>query len=505
MDLAQLTQKTLQRAVEAYRQALKQPGAVRAIDTSIGLYGYNLQRPAQQLVPLLSPFVASIPRRVAPGMNADNWKQITSLSLPELFVPERTGGNLFTTALSPKTAAFKPQRLGGEVTREGQAASETFDDALALETSNTLLLARKLESMAFMGANITDLGTPGAPTVAIGTSVGGLNPSSTTYYAAVVGLTLPAFNRIAFNAPADRNASLENLMAGVARTQAELQVLALGTTAATGCGLTDLGSEGNSGSTTETNATLKVTWAAVPGCVAYLVFVGTTTGAANLKCEGLVTQTQITFTTLAGSGVAANDAAVPAADETGNANHYDGIIPSLISDGGYLINVNETLTGSNSEITEIQDAFAQLWNVAKIDKFRVIVSGQDTRILTRLGVSSNSLQIFAVPGGGDGRLNLTIGAHVGEIVNSVTGYRCPVETDPWLAPGTILILPTEIPYPHANLSAPFEWVGAYDWERWDYASTRSTGPIYPFDIQCYGVLEPKFPGGCAMLYNIWKG
>lgn len=508
MDLVGITQDTLEKSREIIRKVQNDPRFKKAITVGTGLVGINLQAPAKQLVPLLSPFRASIPRLVKPGANSDTWRTISALSLPELFTTENASGNLFTTTLGSTTGNFKVASMRGQVTREAEAASQGFDPALAKETSNTLLNALRLESMAFMGANITDAGTPGAPTVALGTTAGSLNPSTTTYYARVVGLTLMAANRATLSIPADKNANDENLLAGRAVTQAELQAIALAATAVTGCGMTDIGAEGNSGAQTGSNKSLKITWTPLANCVAYLVFVGTSAGAANLNCEAIVTQSQITLTSLAGSGAAGNDAAVPAADETGNANQYDGIIPQLNASGSgaYVLNVNETLTGTaaQGEILELQDAFASIFQTAKIGKFRVIVSGQDSRILTRLGVVSNTMQIFAQPAA-DGRLAMAIGAHVGEIVNATTGDRCPVEVDPWLTPGTILILPTEIPYKDANLSDPFTWVGNYDWERWDYASTTTTGPIYPFETRCNGVLESQFPGGCGILYNIWKG
>jgi hypothetical protein len=237
--------------------------------------------------------------------------------------------------------------------------------------------------------------------------------------------------------------------------------------------------------------------------------VGLTTGAANLTCEAVVSQTSVTFSSLATGGVAGNDAnTVPTADETGNAKHFDGILPQLLAagSGAYLKNVNGILTGTaaSAEVVEIQDAFASIWRTAKIGKFRVVMSGNDARSLAKKGILSNAMQIFAQPTA-EGRINMTIGAHVGEILNATTGDICPVEVEPWAVPGTIFILPMEIPYPMANAANPFEWVGNYDWERWEYASTTTTGPIYPFETRCNGALEAIFTGGCGVLYNVFQG
>jgi len=68
-----------------------------------------------------------------------------------------------------------------------------------------------------------------------------------------------------------------------------------------------------------------------------------------------------------------------------------------------------------------------------------------------------------------------------------------------------IFLPAEIPYVDANFDSAFDMALQYDVERWDYGTARGDGPIWTFDIMQYGVLRDIFPGGCALLYNIWKG
>jgi len=505
MDLQELIQDTLAKVAAAVKATKEGPGMRKAIDIAQGLYGYSLQKPAQQLVPLMSPFYNSIPRVVKPGANSDNWKQITALSSPELFTSERAAGNLFTTTVTPKTAAFKVSALRGEVTREAQAASVTFDDALAKETANTLLISLKLMGQAYLYANVTDLGTPNTPVVTEVNAVGTIGAAD--YFVVVVGLTGMAANRTTVDLP-DVWDGTNAFLAGRAVLSADLNPLQV-TTALSGVGLSIISAQGTVTTTGADNG-LRIKWTAKPGFCAYAIFVGTVTGAANLHCEAIVSQTEVTLTSLAGTGVLANEntVTIPTADETGNAKHFDGILPNLLAvgSGAYIKAVNGTLTGAlaDGEVVQIQQAFAALWRTAKIGKFRVVMSGQDVKNLTKKGIISNAMQIFAGMGA-EGRVNLTIGAHVGEILNATTGDRCPVEVEPWAVPGTVFILPMEIPYPMANISTPFQWVGNYDWERWEYASTPTTGPIYPFETRCNGVLEPLFTGGCGVLYNIYNG
>lgn len=531
MDIIALTRETLAKTREVIK-TLK-PELVKGITTPSNLQGYSLQEPAKQLVPLLSPFQKTIPRIVKPGANSDHWRVITALSMPRLFTTTRAAGNQFATTFGgsaedgssgPKSvsAAFKVAAVQGFVDLEAQKASEGFDDALAKETSNALLNGLRIEGQAFMGATLTAIGgSVPTPTVALGTSAGALQPSTTTYFAVIAVLNIFASNRRTPDTInlGNTNANSENLVAPAGVTQAQLQAItclqadgSTGSTAVTGCGMSAIGSQGTSGSQSGSNKSLKVTWTAVPGATAYAVFVGTTTGAANLGLQGIYTQTQVTFTSLVAVGtstaVAANDTAVPGSDLTPDSNGYDGIIPQLnaANSGAYVKNLNGTLTASSTagEIQELQDAFAAIYSNAKIGEFRVCVSGIDSRLLAAKGVSSNSMQIFAQPLATD-RARMLIGAHVGEVINGTTGDICEVQVEPWLPQGTILILPTRIPYPSANAPAPFQWVGNYDWMRWDYASTTSTGPIYPFDVRCNGVLEAIFTGGCGLLYNVWKG
>ncbi len=516
--LQTITQETLDRARSAAIQALKDPALTRSISVGTGLVGFNLQAPAKQLVALQSPFYQSIVRKVKEGANADNWRVITALGSPDPFTTENAAASQFATTLSSKVGNFKVNGVQGVVTLEAVKASQGFDPALAKETVNTLLVAMKLQEQAFFGGNITALGDVAAPTVALSTSAGNITAGATTYFVRIAPLTVLAANRAPLVFPADTNSNSENLLTPVGLTQAQLQAITSlptatnpnpGTAFSTGCGMGRLQNEGNSGSVTPTNKALKITWTPVAGAVAYAIFVGTVTGAANLGLQCVVTQTQVCLTTLiavGASAVAGNDAAVPTTDQTANANHFDGIIAQLNAggSGAYIKNLNGTLTGTNNEILEIQDAMAQIFSTAKIGKFRVIVGGNDARILSRLGVKTGTMTIMVSPQL-DGRQALVAGAKVTEIVNSITGDSCMVETQPWLPPGTILILPTDIPYPNANVANPFEWVGSYDWMRWEYASTQSTGPIYPFENRCNGVLEGLFTGGCGVIYNVWKG
>jgi len=487
-SLQALSEETRGVLLKMIRDASGDPALRKVIDISTGLTGINLEAPAKQLVPLMADFRKSIPRRVRDGATASQWKAITSLSMPKFSSATGAASPTFTTTVVSKSAGYKVHGLGGQVDREAVAASQGFDPALDKETANTLLLAMKIEEMYILGGNITALATPAAPTLSEQNGLGSL--AAATYSVRIAALTLPASNRVIIQRPTDYDGT-NAFLDGVA--QANLDP--------SGDGVTVVGAETSLALAGGGDA-LKITWAAIPGAAAYGVFVGIAAGAANLKLEAVVTQTSVTLKTLVTTGQIGTGPAGTSAD----ANTYDGIIAQLVAagSGAYVKNLNGKLTGANGEIVEVQDAFAQMYDSAKLGGYRLLIGGQDKRLLTRLGYSQDSAQVVISSNPSD-KAGYVIGTSARTIVNAVSGIDCPIEVVPWIPGGMIVFLPTSIPYNDANAEAAFDMAMGYDWERWDYSSTRTTGPVYPFETRCYGVLRGVYPGGCGIIYNIFKG
>jgi len=492
LNLEEITRQTVDQVTKAILDGSKDGSLRKALAVSDGLIGYNLEAPAKQFVPLMSDFSKSIPVKVRPGSDSMNWKTITALSSPKMSTTEQAAGALFATTVVPKVASYKHIALRGKVTRAAVAASQGFDNALAKETSNTLLNGMKLNEQVLIGGNITALATPGAPTVVEVEAIAGATIGASAHFVRIAALTVPAANRLALSRPANFTAT-DGVLDGVATAAVDPSA----------DGVTVAGAEGTV-TTTGANNSLRISWTPVNGAAAYAVFVGVTTGAANLKCEAIVTQCNITLRSLAATGQAASALAGTSAD----ANIFDGIIAQLFAagSGAYIKNVAAKLSGDDTtgEVTELQDAFAYIWDNAKIGKHRVLVAGQEARSLSAKAAVANSMNISVSPESA-GRISMTQGGRIGAVINAQTGDVCPVETLPWMPGGMILILPTEIPYNDANQDTPFDVVAGFDWERWDYASTSSTGPIYEFDVRYWGALRAVFTGGCGVLGNIFKG
>src|SRR2546425_4743775 len=116
LTIQQITEDTLRKAGEfifngtkngSLRKGLPATSADAGATLGAALTGVNLQEPAKQLVPLMSPFRQMIPRNTRAGAVASNWKAITSLSSPKLSTTSNAASFPFATTVVPKVAGYK--------------------------------------------------------------------------------------------------------------------------------------------------------------------------------------------------------------------------------------------------------------------------------------------------------------------------------------------------------------------------------------------------------------
>ena len=498
MNLQEITAQTQALIAKAQTEMGKEagiigPGLSKAITATEALGGINLKGPANLIVPILSPFNASIPRVDNAGDDSARWKEITKVIQPKMSVGEEVASAFLQLTTNPRVEAMQEQGLAGKVTRKAVAMGQNFDDAKARETALVLESFLRGEEITLLGGNITALPAPGSIAIVERDGLGSL--AADEYFVNVQALTLHGARREKIDRPDDYDGT-DAFFDPVAGRHTTIRPIADG-----------WGVNGTETSVTTVGGgdAIKVTFDPVPGAAAYAVFIGLATGDAALKCEAIITQTSITLKTLAADGATADTVA---ADTSADALAMDGIIPQLVASGSgaYVQSVNGLLTGANTEVTQIQDMLMGIWDNSNIGDVRILVSGHDSRIITRLGISQNSVRVIVATGEA-AQSAMTQGFHVGEIINSATGEKVPVEVQPNLPGGTVVAIPRSIPWaaPGEDLNAAFDLAVGYGPERWDYASTLSTGPIFPFEIREMAVLRSKLPSGCGVLYNIFKG
>lgn len=453
----------------------------KAITIGTGLQGYNLEAPAKQLVPFLSPLRNIIPRKVSTTGDSVHWKQITDVAAAgKATTVEGLRGNNMKYTTEDKTAVFRVLGLQDSVTFESEAAGRNFQDLKATSTTNLLLRLMTEEEKYILGGNSKSLGTVDAPTAA--TAVTGGAVAAGTYSVKVAALTLIAANRVALNS------QMASLVLGVAATDSNNEVIAGaydGVTAA---------SAAASVTTTGTASTITATVPSVTGALAYAWFVG---DSGKETLQEVTTNSAVTLTKIVTGGTAA-----PTVDGSGDPNAFDGIIPQIISGGGiYMDMKNAQFEAEAGGIGQLDQVNSYLFNKFKNGATRYLVSEQVAKDITSAIVKNNGAPTLFV--GNNEKNDITGNYMVKRYVNkSYGGENISIEVHPWLPDGTMVVMCDRVPYPNANIPSVLEMECGYDYRQLEYARTS---PKYEYEVRTFEALKHYFPACQAIITNLKTG
>lgn len=456
----------------------------QGISTSTGLVGINLEAPAKNLFPVLSPLRNRFPRKgAATGATAVQWRAITGINTANLKagVAEGLRNSVVTTAEVDRSQTYKNFGLDDFVTFEAQDSAAGFMDVRAEATANLLAATMVEEEKIILGGNVTAIGKPASVTAADGTGTGPF-VAATPYDFGVSALT-----SYGYLSGATGHASAD------APDETDARTL---TTYTTGGGVT----------------AVKLTWPAVRGAVAYNVYIGAHSGTRYYAFTTTQTVINITLAVLAslpGSGNVANTS-----DQTADALSYDGLIPQIEANagsqyngnGGYYIDLQgATLTGDDSNgIVEIDAALKFLWDHNRIGPTVMLVnSAQAQDIATKIvaGGSAAGTTRWVQQVNADG--TVTGGLVADSYRNKFTEPRIiPVVIHPYLAPGTILFLSERLPFPRTNVPNPFELDMRREYTQYDWAMVQRK---FEFGVYASGCLKCYFPAGTGAIVGIKAG
>jgi hypothetical protein len=245
----------------------------------------------------------------------------------------------------------------------------------------------------------------------------------------------------------------------LANTTYYVNVTADAGVSSSGFGESILGTEANTAVASGDVLTVTVS-TAVAGALGYNIYVGTATGAANLKYQGtlkgtgtftiqgagaLVTGNNAAFTT---TGAAASRAS---ADTSAYATGYDGILPTVLgANSGKNNQINANFSTSNPGV-EYQNVFSSLYDSVKADPDEIFLNGSDRKQLSdaikngstanyRLNLSQNEVGDYVG------------GAVIGGLHNEITGKLVPLTVHPWLPQGVSPVLSYTLPIPDTEVS-----------------------------------------------------
>ncbi len=507
MNIAQTTQETL---------GLMKESLAKTVTVSTGLTAYDLQAPAKNLYPTITPLRNSIPRvaRLYPG-DAARWRTINSITGSGYdamgWVPEGQRSASMSYQAVPKTAPYLTLGEEDTVTFEAEAAAQGFEDINATATLRILQKTMRKEEHALMGGNTSlALGTPGAPTVANVTS-GGSILNNTTVSVIVVALTFEGYSN---SAAPTVSGGVVTVPGGIATTKT--------ITGNDGNTYTLNGGSSNRSpnatTTTTANNSIVTAWLGTipPGAVAYAWFAGsvgsewlqTITTINSVSLSSLVTGTQLASTITADNSrnaTLAFDGLLTVGFNPVNSAYVQALASGTAGTGTFM-----TPSGRGS-VNEIDNMLVQMWNTYRISPTVIYVNAQEQRNITNKCLTATSGPLLHYNVAADADNSRPYGVSASGVVRwyynpfSVDGgFDIPLKVHPDLPPGTILAYCERLPVWYQSNQTPnvAEVMTRRDYYRIDWPIvTRAR----EFGVYTEETLAVYAPFGVGILTNIGNG
>lgn len=471
-----------------------------------GFQAYDLEAPSKKLYPVLTPLRNRIARDVSGFGSQANWKSVTGINTANqrAGVSEGNRGGVIAQTLSENLAAYRGYGLENYVTFEGDLASKGFEDLKALSVSQLLqALMIQEERLDLAGNTSLALGTTPTPTVA-NAGTGG------TFGAATWSVICVALGPQAFIDVAGAN----NGATGQAFAAATTLVPGLITKTNTD-GSTDTFGGGSAqqsaaATTTTTGSTSSITASVTPvkGAWGYAWYVG---AAGSEKLNAVTSINSVLMTApSAGGAQLASAIASPAQDNSTSTLDYDGLFVQAAKNGGYYQTLATGTAGTGTGLTadgaggiaDFELAFATFYNKYRLSPDLILVSSQELINITKKIIANSGAPLIRfnmdAKNIADGNM-ISAGVVIGSYLNKVMNRNIPIMVHPNLAPGTIMFLTDQLPYPLNNVGTIMKKKLRRDYYQLEWPlRTRK----YEYGVYADGVLQHYAPFSMGIITNI---
>jgi hypothetical protein len=442
-------------SLELLKGALANPNdeIAKTISTGTGLLAYDLQAPAKNLYPFVTPIRNVMPRVGGGTGTMTNWRQVNALIGSGFdamgWVPEGQRSGQMSYSTSNKSASYVTIGEEDAATFEAISAGREFEDIQARMTFRLLQKMMLKEEMAILAGNASlALGTPATPTLSASGTGGTL--TTNTYYVKVVALTLEGY----------QNSSVTN---GVATSK--------NVTGADGKSYTLNGGSSNisaeASQAITTGQILFCSVAAIQGAVAYAWFVSSATGTETLQAITTINSLAIS----APLSTTNQSQTQITADSSLNSNYaYNGLLTTaLLSGSNAYVNslatgtagTGSTLTASGrGSVSEIDTMFQKMWDQFELSPTVLYVNSQELKNITTKVLSNSSgplLRYDSPADGSAGEYQVTASGVVQFYYNPFAingGLRIPIRIHPRVPPGTILGWAENLPIQYQSNEVP---------------------------------------------------
>jgi hypothetical protein len=466
---------------------------------STSFAAFDLEAPAKLLTPRPTPLRNKLPRKKGIGTShrvkrvlgytgtgtggvGNTWPGILQTTQNN-FAPGAANplylerGPQISYAADDLVLPYNSYSLSDQVSFDANFSGMGYQDLRQLSSTSTLYATMLMEERMLLMARGTASGYAGAlsaPTFALASPVAGAGQTAlaaTTYYV---------------NVTAD---------AGISGS---------------GFGESILGTEASTAVAAGDVLTITVS-TAVAGALGYNIYVGTTTGAANLKYQGTLKGTGTftiqgaTATNLTGNNAAFTTSGAAAsratADTSAYSTGYDGILPTVLgSNSGYNNSINTTFSTSNPGV-EYQVVFYNLYNNVKADPDEILINGADRKQLSD-SIKNGSTANY--------RLNLTQteagdyvgGATIGALYNEITGKMVPLTVHPWLPQGVSPVLSYTLPIPDTEVSDVWSVINVQDYMGIQWPVVQFTYDFSTYFRGTFFCYAPAWNGAVSGIVNV---
>jgi hypothetical protein len=437
----------LQNALAAQRVAMQdiQKEITLTSPLSTSFAAFDLEAPSKMLTPRPTPLRNRIPRKKGVGTShrvkrilgytgtgtggvANLWPGVTESTTNSFGSLSLERGPQISYAADDLVLPYNSYSLSDSVSFDANFSGLGYQDLRQLSSTSTLYATMLMEERMMLFARGTASGYSGA--LAQVTSVVTASPAAAT------GQTALASGTYYVVVTADAGISANGFGESIASA---------------------IGSE-----TVNTGDVLEITFPAVAGALGYNIYVGTTTGLANLKYQGTVKGALKAVINGAGTtsllannfafsttGAAATRAT---ADTSAYATGYDGILPTVLNPAisGAINAVNSTFSTANPGV-EFQNVFATMYGNVKADPDLVLLNGNDRKQLSD-AIKSGSTANYRLTIQEPGKDGVTYGSIVTGLQNEVTGKAVDLMVHPWLNQGIAPVLSFTLPIPDTEVS-----------------------------------------------------
>jgi hypothetical protein len=473
------------------------------ITSDTGIVNYDLSG-LVSLVPVVTTFRDMVAREPSKaGAKFADWRAIMNANniQPDPAIPFDYAASEIEIIEQDFQAAYKGIGYSGFVTQDAYDLATGYADPYAVETFNVLNQVLIADDRKLIGAQSFALARPAQPTLTQLTS-GGTIPNSTTVYVGVAARTGSGWYYGSGNSQGNSNS-----------------------------GTSGSGANSVSAAVTSVRGAVAYDWFQSSNGTTWYYY--TTTTVNTVTMTKVITSNQAVpsgvnypdLTTLWQGSVGTPTYNASADNGSANSADYDGLLASLSGDynatGQWVTTGTGTsnpsistsldgaaLTLSGGSVNEIQEyIFLALWQAVKCSPTAVMMNATTAQEIANLVLGSTSATTF-LNTDSTGRINVTAGGRVGELVNTPAGGKTvPIEVHVSLPPGKIVGRTDRVPFPQAQISSVLAFRTLRDMSQFDYgvsriANTKGGGPRREFEIKSIGAFVNRAPVAMAEISNI---